>query len=182
MKKITILSVAILLFAFSANSQVTKGNWLVGGNANFSKDKTKGPLGSSNETRFILSPDIGYFLANKFAVGVNFSLDRFDYTLNENNNHSTSYLFGPFARYYFLPTDKQVNVFAGGSYQLNIQSPGGSSTNRYSFFAGPVIFFNSSVGLEFTVNYSSLTYSGSTTNTFQIGAGFQIHLEKEKKQ
>lgn len=182
MKQITILSAAILLFVFTANSQVTKGNWLVGGNASFASSKSTGPLGSGKQVRFILSPNIGYFIADKLVAGINFSLDRFNYSLNENINHSTSYLFGPFARYYFLPADKQVNVFAGGSYQHSIQSSGGTNTNLYSFFAGPVIFFNSSVGLEFTVNYSSLTYSGSTTNTFQIGAGFQIHLEKEKNQ
>ncbi len=49
--------------------------------------------------------------------------------------------------------------------------------------AGPVIFFNTSVGLEFLLGYSSSIedikdrYKNSIQG-FQIGIGFQIHLEK----
>jgi hypothetical protein len=48
--------------------------------------------------------------------------------------------------------------------------------------AGPVIFLNSSVGVEFTIGYSSTHIKGNNdnNNVFQTGIGFQIHLEKNK--
>ena len=62
-----------------------------------------------------------------------------------------------------------------------MDTPSKQSANRASFFAGPVFYFNESVGLEFTVGYS-------TTKSFQIkgnksilmGLGIQFHLEKDK--
>ena len=60
-----------------------------------------------------------------------------------------------------------------------------SNNNNFNFKAGPSIFFNSSVALEFTLEYQLSDYdylSGSGSQykftNFNIGVGFQIHLEK----
>jgi len=49
--------------------------------------------------------------------------------------------------------------------------------------AGPVIYFNSSVGLEVLLGYSSSLEDVENANKevrkgFQVAVGFQIHLEK----
>ena len=54
--------------------------------------------------------------------------------------------------------------------------------NSFSFAAGPVLYFNSSVGLEFLVGYSTVKYlhiEGSD-NTLQAVIGLQVHLESEE--
>jgi len=97
--------------------------------------------------------------------------------------------FGPFARFYFLPADNQYNILADVSYQYGIyySKPTKGKINTLSASAGTVVFFNSSVGLEFLLGYYSrkevipLTTSGENITKqkgFQISVGFQIHLEK----
>jgi hypothetical protein len=64
-------------------------------------------------------------------------------------------------------------------------TPTKGSINTFSASAGPVIYFNSSVGMEFLLGYYSrkevIQQNGDIINHqkgFQIGIGFQIHLEK----
>jgi len=98
----------------------------------------------------------------------------------------TSYGFGPFARYYFLEKENQINLFVNANYAYNINKINNSGTKgtmtsyNYSFSGGPVVYFNSSVGLEFTIgwyHYKSID-DKSFTNSIRLGLGFQIHLEK----
>ena len=63
----------VIMGTAAVNGQITKGNWLVGGTGNFSSYENKS---SSNGLENInkgfginVSPNIGYFLANRFAVG-----------------------------------------------------------------------------------------------------------------
>lgn len=94
------------------------------------------------------------------------------------------YWIGPFGRYYFLQPNKQVNILADISYQYGFF--GGISEgklNTFSAMVGPVVYFNSSVGIEFLLGYSSSLedvegFQKETRKGFQIGIGFQIHLEK----
>ena len=88
-------------------------------------------------------------------------------------------------RCYFLKEDKRINVFAQANYIFGETKSGSnkSQSNGYGFKAGPAIFFNSSVGLEITLEYNSskLIPNGSESSTYnnlQVGLGFQIHLEK----
>jgi hypothetical protein len=89
--------------------------------------------------------------------------------------------FGPFLRYYFLPVENRINIFGESRYQYSIDF-NGHNQNNFIFSAGPVIYFNNSVGLEFAVNYDILnsTISNASTKTISFDIGFQIHLEKDK--
>lgn len=180
MKTIKILALSLFLFTVSANAQITKGNWMVGGDANFTnsevKDKNGEIIGSGNGIR--ISPNIGYFFIDKFAVGIN---GNFNYGKTNGSPSSIGYGGGPFARYYFLKPEKRVNVFAEANYNYyTSKTQGFDSTNgsTYRFKAGPVIYFNSSVGLELSLNYSTEVFSNNTSKYFTVGFGFQIHLEK----
>ena len=186
MKTIKLITTTFILISISATSQITKGNFMVGGTGNFSSYQTQ-YLNNGNEVTnkgvgLNISPNIGYFLANKFVVGAGFTVG---YTKQNGQQSSIGYNFGPFARYYFLKEDKRINLFTEVNYFIGNSKSGSnkSESNGYGFKAGPVIFFNSSVGLEVTLDYSSskLIPSGSTNSTFnnlQIGLGLQIHLEK----
>ena len=175
--------ILLCFFLFTkAKGQITKGNWLVGGNANFSsiKSQTQSMSSTSNVINLKVSPNIGKFLFDKLAVGIKANVEHTDASFNLSETKQTFYAFGPFVRYYFLSSDNQVNIFSEPSYQHFIFNPGTGLANNYSLILGSVIFFNSSVGIEFTTGYSITKNKKSdlTYKTLQLGLGFQIHLEK----
>lgn len=180
MKKIICPFIAILLFTVS-HSQITKGNWLVGGSASFSKTDYKTDVsGQYKRTDLSISPSIGYFVADKLALGLSPSLVYGKAILSTNTGSSTVFKIGPFARYYFLQADRPFNLFAEGNYAYGVISGTGQKQHTYSIEAGPVLYFNSSVGLEFMFGYSTTKFVGYSgrDNVLQFGIGFQIHLEK----
>ncbi len=192
----TFCSFFSVILIFSAQAQLTKGNWLVGGTGNFllSKNSYSSPTYSSSSDRIDLkvSPNIGYFIGDKFGVGLRPSFSKYKEQGNGAGGLTSNvsrFEFGPFVRYYFLQADKQYNILADVSYQYGIyySKPTKGNINTFSASAGTVVFFNSSVGLEFLVGYYSrkevmpLTTIGENVTDqkgFQIAIGFQIHLEK----
>jgi hypothetical protein len=189
----------LLFFSITAKSQLDKGVWLVGGNGNFSSSSgmVTNTLGiqKSTYTNIALSPNVGYFIIDKLAGGLRarFSSDKYKYGEVINGgipvasggvSNIKRFDIGPFVRYYFLNKEKQSNIFAEINYlygYINIKPEKGSS-NTFSFNAGPVIYFNSSVGIEFTLGYISKIEKikgvrEETKNSFQAGIGLQIHLE-----
>jgi len=184
MKKSILLFFIAFIFYHNADSQISKGNWLVGGNATFSRLQNSSTASVQfKQTNFEIRPLLGYFLKDKFAIGLDPSL-----TFGSNNiaNTSTVITVGPFFRYYFLDTDNRVNLFAETGYDYgSIIGKGqgkGQHLNTVSFSGGPVIYFNTSVGLEFIITYATTKVAGfsGNNNKVQFGIGFQIHLEKDK--
>lgn len=192
--KLLLKTFVLLAISTSSFAQLTKGNWLVGGSSSFSStnSSTSYPNNAevkSEEINLAISPNLGYFLLDKFAIGLSPS---FTWgkgkatTVGGGNTNIKRFLIGPFARYYLLDIEKPYNILVGASYQYGIYSfkPTNGKLATFSVAAGPVIYFNSSVGLEFTFGYASrvddIKDSYKTTQKgFQMGIGFQIHLEKE---
>jgi hypothetical protein len=98
---------------------------------------------------------------------------------------------GPFARYYFLNTDKPFNILADVSYQFGYLQQLGllhekGKNNTFSAMGGTEIFFNSTAGMEILLGYINKTVSienspGAFKNSksgFQVSIGFTLHLEK----
>lgn len=180
MKTIHALLITAILFTITTNAQITKGNWMVGGDASYTNSKVINAndkiIGSGNSIRVF--PNIGYFIIDKFSLGIN---GNFNYGKSNGSPSNIGFGVGPFARYYFLKSEKRINLLTEVNYNYyTSKTQGFNSTNStsYRFKAGPVIYFNSSVGLELTLNYGSNKFDTYTSNTFQIGLGFQIHLEK----
>ncbi len=188
MRTLTLFFFFVFATLSTVNAQITKGNWMIGGGANFNFDKSEvtnsnGFTSSSRVTNFRITPVIGYFVNDKFALGLSPFL-AFSNPEGSNNNTS-SYGAGPFVKYYFLKTENRINLFAQTSYFLaytkNLSGTGRSSS--FEFKTGPVYYFNSSVGLELTLNYKNDNLnnnSGSegTSNRISFNIGFQVHLEK----
>ena len=175
----------LLLPIFNAtNAQLTKGNWLVGGNGSFSSTKYNSTVTASyNQTYIQISPSIGYFIIDKLAVGLRPGYSYSKAETGTNNYAQNVFNIGPFVRYYFLEPDKRVNILTEASYQHTISKVTDNPSvpsNGFSFLAGPVIYFNPTVGLEFTIGYNTFRYGGESTssNTILLGLGLQIHLEK----
>jgi hypothetical protein len=194
-KKSCSLILAISLFFFNAAySQLTKGIWLAGGTGTFySYNDTYKSEPSNTEfknTEVELAASAGYFVADKFALGLRptFSLEKTE-PISPGGGHGNTkrYTIGPFARYYLLNADKPFNIVSDISYQfgwVNHLKSSKGHINNFSIMAGPVIFFNTSVGVAVLLGYRASkeeikdSYKDSN-NGFQTSIGFQIHLEKE---
>lgn len=184
MKFLRVLTVALLFAGTVSQAQITKGNWMMGGSGNFvtSSYKSTTNTGSSIEGKSSgvnLSPTFGYFVADKLVLGIS---PGFSYSKTDGGNDQTSYGAGPFIRYYLLSTEKRLNILTHASYYYGTGNTD-TTANSFNFKAGPAIFLNSSVALEFTLNYDinqiKFTSDKSTFRSFSVGVGFQIHLEKE---
>lgn len=185
MKTLKSILVTIVLFSIASNAQITKGNWMVGGNGSFSSTsyETTNSDGSTNKgkvSQLAVFPNIGYFIVNNFACGLS---GNFYLSLPENGVNSTSFGGGPFVRYYFLKPEKKINILSQVSYYYASNSDSPKSYNRgYNFKAGPVFYINRIVGLELTMDYNnskiSNPYNDTTRKDFTVSLGLQIHLKK----
>ncbi len=207
MKTIKLFITATLLLAINSFGQLDKETWLVGGTGSFNSYKQNETFifqfnGENIEIQrnikeIEISPKVGYFIMDKLVVGLSssFSSEKSESTTITGNasggsSNSNKFSIGPFARYYLLKKDMPYNILVEANYQFGSVSQSDlpnskGKLNRFSFFVGPEIFFNSSVGIELLVGYKTSTQkmdnpnlASMTKNGFQVGVGFQIHLEK----
>lgn len=178
-----------------AFTQITRGQFLLGGSIRFESVKENYNLGDTyKETNFFLSPDIGYFFLNKMAGGVR--IDFSSYKLNSSNVewHKTTTAISPFVRYYFLPVAAKVNAFLDVGY-LHSKSkwhsysdPAYSDKSKgFQVLVGPSIFLTDQIALEFALGYrhtKSDEWGSEPTEsaTISSGLGLQIHLGKKRQQ
>jgi hypothetical protein len=98
MKKTTLILSILLFTAITANSQITKGNWMFGGDAILQGYKFK------NQEKFIyyaeIFPKAGYFVIDKLVVGSEIGI------FINNGTFYTSFV--PFTRYYLLSPKKII--------------------------------------------------------------------------
>ena len=183
MKTLTLFFFFVFTTLFTANAQITKGNWMVGGSTYFGTSKAESDSSTSEGTSINMFANIGYFPLDKLVVGLTPSVG---YSKTKGNSDSnTGFGIGAFTRYYFLKPDKRINLFTHLEYTTYNNYTSGKKTNTSNNFivkGGPVIYLNSSVGLELTLNYENTkansAFGNSIFNTFNLGLGFQIHLEK----
>lgn len=187
------MTLVFLLLFLNASAQLDKGIWLVGGTGNFlsSKYENSSLINSytSNRLDIAVSSNVGYFVIDKLALGLKMGFTKYkEQVVSTGGLYSNvnRFSFGPFVKYYFLEKDKQYNILTDLSYQYGLYSfkPTKGNSNTFNASVGPVIYFNTSVGLEFLLGYYStketIKQNGDNITKqsgFQIGIGFQIHLE-----
>jgi hypothetical protein len=174
-----IATLFLSMIFFNVESQITKGYWLLSGNASVSSSKNSSAASIQfKQTDIQVGTNVGHFIIDKLAVGLR---PLFSYGSNNVGNSSSVFGIGPFVRYYILKPESIVNLLSDASYSYEVIS-GGQKSNTITLFAGPVVYFNSSVGIEFLLGYSTTKIVGfdGRNNKVQFGVGFQFHLEKEK--
>jgi len=177
--KIAILSTIFSVSLIAASAQTRQGDWMIGGNFNFSSNKQ----GDAKLTHINVSPDAGYFFMDNVAIGALLSISS---DKPNGGDATTTFEFAPFARGYFLPANNKVNVFGQGSFGVGSAKSGGSTEgfNEFSLMAGPALFLNPHTALEFALFYKSLggkyykDVDGNRWNSVGLNIGFQIHLGK----
>ena len=173
-----LIAASLLLSSHFIFAQINQGQWLVGGNASFESGKF-GDSDASKYTSFTFSPNAGYFFINNLAGGLRLSLESTKF--KEDDDASSSFLFAPFVRYYFLPAANNVNIFGDASYGFGSIKDGESDGfNQFAISAGPAIFLSPNTALEFALQYASAggdAYGGDDRlSRFGLNVGFQIHL------
>lgn len=158
------------IFAFA---QVEKGNWLFGGsstlefNTSNEKIKTGGTTTDGYKyTDFDIRPQVGYFVIDKLAVGLllDIDIDKEKYTDPDSEYNWTSFLVGPFVRYYILdleglmPFAEASMAFGSGNSKTNYM--GSESEEKYGMFAygfgaGATYFVTENVGVDLFIGYAN---------------------------
>jgi len=194
MKKITFF-VITMFTTLGAFAQFNQGRMLVGGTGEFSTSTAKWKDSNttnttSTTTTFSLSPDFGYFVIDRLAVGasVDFSHSKFNDKSNSNLYDYSSVAMGisPFVRYY-LP----MGVFFEGKFGVGTQKinydddsreTGKFSTSGLSLSAGYAIFLTDNVALEPSLGYQTRKFKDNDSEIKNIDSGlflrigFQIYL------
>lgn len=147
MKNFTKSIIAIFAFvclaqAISAQT-VGKGAWMLGGSAGFSSTKVKGADGST--TIINITPNVGYFFANDFALGARLNF----LSTSAGGNSNSNFGYGPFARFYVTdPIFIQAGIdFEAATLDLNSLFAGDGSTTIHAA-VGYSLFLNNSVAIE----------------------------------
>ena len=201
MKRLLLLTMLFTITSASF-SQINKRQWFSGGNASFSSGKneiwSENWIASTNKsTTLQLSPNVGYFIADKLAVGARVNLKTVENKVRDLEGgydfSSTEVSLSPFFRYYFLPRAEKLNLFADAGYSYGNRkytyssaysnsepSTRKATTNGYYISAGPAIFLTPNTALELTLgyNYSKQKDFDNSDRNFMVGVGFQIHLGK----
>lgn len=171
MKKILFTLLASILLSTNASSQITKGNWMYGGDATFRGYKFEN---SEKYTYYAeVFPKAGYFFADNFVAGSEIGV------YINNATYYTSFV--PFARYYILDSEKILNPFVEGGIGIELINYKNSDQSfnelMYQFKFGSSIFFTSSSALNITLNYKNNSFEFD--QEISLAIGFQIHLEKK---
>jgi outer membrane protein len=202
LKSILILSLFLCSFVgFSQTDQETpmptaKGNFLIGGSSSFnfssSKPKTKSDSGGTRDTgvkesSFSFTPSGGYFVVDNLAVGAGISFNSSKTTLDDTDfeSTSTSFVFSPFARYYF--TEGNIKPFLQGTVgfgSANFKSDDGFGESEskfsvfdYGFDGGVAFFIGNRASIDVGVGYSSSSFKAKENNDNNVrsinsGIGF----------
>ena len=171
MKKIVLLIVALV--SINSFSQTEKGKILIGAHSNlgassfnfsFKTDDTPSQKYGSSKG-FSFSPNVGFFILDNFALGLDLSLS-FSSSSNVNSNIENGFntsSIGPFAKYYLLK-DKfrpflMVKYSIGRSKNTQTDQFGNensykSSLNSLNAGAGAAYFINNYLSFEFSIDYT----------------------------
>lgn len=200
MKKLTFIIIGLFLILPSLSSaQTTKGSFIAGGNVSldfqnekFENDISSGDIGNTTIIEF--NPTVGYFFIDRLAAGISANISNTKFKSDEATfeDTSTSFLVGPFVKYYH-----KSNVFGVAQLGLGTDKFESESTGFETFEVernvfdwrvgvGYAIFFNDYISLEPMFLYNrkrgkeennfSSTETTRTINSFKFSVGFSIFL------
>lgn len=182
MKKITLILFAIFAFSMTANAQesndhngFSNGDMFVSGTIGYSSESAPD---NSKIHEFRVSPRIGYFLTDFFAVGgeLGYAYSNAKQPDGSTSAENSTYTIGVFGRYYLLPGSK-FSIFGelglGFGATKNIRNDWTNGVNAafspgISYFLGEHFALEASFGV---LSYNSVSPEGSngSTDSFNIG-------------
>ncbi|MEM9981835.1 MAG: outer membrane beta-barrel protein [Bacteroidota bacterium] len=196
MKRIILSIAAIVALTFGANAQTDQGTILLGGTIGgsvFNPDNTDDT--DSQVSSFAVIPQIGYFIADDFALGLGVGYSYFETTgedvgAGENSTVNNAFVVRPFGRYYIelgdqfsFFTELGVGLEFGGN-TVTVDGNEGDTVNSlgldialspgFAFF--PVETFGIEfklTGIQFRSFDPDTDVDDNTASVFNIGASGQ---------
>ncbi|TAF44847.1 MAG: hypothetical protein EAZ51_07825 [Sphingobacteriales bacterium] len=201
MKKLCFF-IAFTAFWLTSFAQLEKGTWMLGRTASLRAFEEKLTLTFNTNTfnqqvftnhlAFKIAPSLGYFIADKFNMGLRTAYESSRTNFIANRSISVHDLaIGPYTRYYVLNHDKLFNILIDAGYQLgynwwvnvpdwppSFYNPISSQT--FTISAGPVVFLTENVALELSFGYIYQSgirkdVSKNISTGFNTSVGFQFH-------
>jgi hypothetical protein len=195
MKKLFLTLTAISALTFAANAQTEKGKFIVGGQVGFSTEKIQDT--KIKENSFSIMPQVGYFVADNFAIGtgIGYEWSKKETGLAEEVN--SAFKVAPYGRYYMgegpIKFFGQLSApMSWGNVEVNDVKT--HKVNNYGVELAPgfAYFPTSKIGIEFKVrglyyNHNQIkdeaTNDKIKTNSFGLDAnslaptiGVQFHF------
>ncbi|WP_461632940.1 outer membrane beta-barrel protein [Labilibaculum euxinus] len=154
-----------------ASAQTEQGKFLFGGNSNmnFSSMNNKWKSDDGDEdlgstTSFEFAPQVGYFVADGFAVGLELPIGMQTEKDKDDNKYKTNRIaVMPFARYYFGENNVKPYLHGGfGFGSMKYKDVSASAESKWKTFVygvsgGVAIFLNNNIALDLGVGYQSVT-------------------------
>ncbi|MBF01702.1 MAG: hypothetical protein CMP76_00235 [Flavobacterium sp.] len=175
MKKLLFAAVAVFAFA-TANAQeeggssfgFSQGNILLEGNLGFSSSNDKNTETKTNSFEF--NPKAGYFLNDKFALGLELSVgsDKEEVAGTETDKNS-NFGAGVFARYYFLDLGQRFKTYAEAGVGFNSGKQGLADAKYSGVGAGAGLGINYFLTENFAINFALTDILSYSTNKYDGG-------------
>jgi hypothetical protein len=156
MKKV-LLTVALTVATFvGANAQI-----YVGGALGFETNSDKTPLDVSvNKSSFSLAPEVGYYLTDKFDIGLDLAFTTGKY---QNDDKFTGWAIAPYARYSFFQFGKFELIGKGTIFFGGEDTDNGYKGTEFGVSVFPVLAYSLT---DNVVLFSNLKFAGlNFTNT-----------------
>ncbi len=185
MKKVLMMSAFALIGIM--NAQTEKGSWVVGGTTTlgFSSQSSKTKYNGNStdgpkQSTFVISPSVGYFVANKIAVGLDLALlsqtvkneSTGSYTISSKATQTTISVL-PTATYFFKSDSKLIPYLGAGvgyassktkytysGYEGNESQEDTTDGFAWKAKGGVMYLITPSIGLDLGVSFSQV--SGNT--------------------
>ena len=180
------MTAAVALLGMTANAQLQKGNWMVGGElaaAGFG-------LNTGGGYNFQITPQAAYFVQNNWAVG---PYVRLGFSGAQSAPTTFTYGVGALSRYYLSPGEQGVdNLLKHGRFFLEgnagiggtTTSMGGATAHGLDLGVGPgyTYFITQNIGLDASVKLNGNLGFGNrgTTSSIDFRLGFNIFLPTRK--
>jgi outer membrane protein len=171
MKKIVLAAIAVMGFSF-ANAQdsgsfgFSKGNILLEGNLGFSSINDKNTEVKTNSFEF--NPKAGYFLTDKFALGLDLGIGSDKKKIaGEDAGKNSNFNVGVFGRYYFLDLGQRFKTYAEAGVGLNSGKESEAKYSGVGFDAG--LGINYFVSNSFAINFGLTDILAYNTNKYKGG-------------
>lgn len=169
MNKLSSLVCSLILVVSFANAQTSSGNMMVGGSLAF-ETLSHEASDVNNTTSFSFSPSFGYFLNDNLAVGASISVGSAKTGTGDAKTVSSSFGFGPFARYYMFTSNERFAFFgqAGLNFGTGKTNPPIGADNKtssisFSVAPGAAYFLNDHWALELAL--AGISVRSSDPNT-----------------
>lgn len=159
MKKVTLILFAafLTLSTLSLNAQTSSGNMMVGGELSFRSTSAEGNSDYQN-SGIAFSPSFGYFISDNLAVGAGLSLGSGTTDTGANKTVTSSFGFGPFARYYKFTSNENFAFYGQAQFFYNSEradfTPGGETKSQeitFSIAPGFSYFFTEHWAIDLSI-------------------------------